>query len=142
MPNGLCMFAPDGRLAVINNRFTANDGLVQRSGASSARPFSEVVSACVSARLAFTAKMPTTIVSEIKGSQSRRNHHHQYAQCRSERALSWNFQPMAGGGTVVLVEDITERRNAEARINHMARFDELTGLPNRRQFPRSRSSNC
>ncbi len=41
---------------------------------------------------------------------------------------------MAGGGTVVLVEDITERRNAEAKIHHMARFDELTGLPNRLNF--------
>ena len=30
---------------------------------------------------------------------------------------------MAGGGTVVLVEDITERRKAEAKISHLARFD-------------------
>ena len=41
---------------------------------------------------------------------------------------------MAGGGTVVLVEDITERRNAEARISHLARYDELTELPNRLNF--------
>src|SRR3974390_1154004 len=41
---------------------------------------------------------------------------------------------MAGGGAVVLLEDITERRNAEARITHLARFDELTGLPNRVNF--------
>jgi diguanylate cyclase (GGDEF)-like protein len=32
---------------------------------------------------------------------------------------------------VLLVEDITARRAAEARINHLARFDALTGLPNR-----------
>jgi len=32
---------------------------------------------------------------------------------------------------VVLVEDITERKIAEAKINHLARFDALTGLPNR-----------
>ena len=50
------------------------------------------------------------------------------------RSLAWTFQPMADGGTVLLVEDITERRNAEARINHLARFDELTGLPNRVSF--------
>jgi diguanylate cyclase (GGDEF)-like protein len=50
------------------------------------------------------------------------------------RALSWTFQPMAGGGSVVLVEDITERRMAEAKITHLARFDELTGLPNRVNF--------
>jgi diguanylate cyclase (GGDEF)-like protein len=50
------------------------------------------------------------------------------------RALSWTFQPMICGGTVVLVEDITERRKAEARINHLARFDSLTELPNRLSF--------
>ena len=41
---------------------------------------------------------------------------------------------MVGGGAVVLVEDITERRNAEARISHLARYDELTALPNRVNF--------
>jgi diguanylate cyclase (GGDEF)-like protein len=41
---------------------------------------------------------------------------------------------MAVGGAVVLVEDITERRKAEARINHLARFDPLTELPNRLSF--------
>ena len=41
---------------------------------------------------------------------------------------------MAGGGAVVLLEDITERRNAEARISHLARYDELTALPNRVNF--------
>ena len=51
------------------------------------------------------------------------------------RSLSWTFQPMAGGGTVVLVEDITERRNAEARINHLARYDELTATAQPGQFP-------
>ena len=29
------------------------------------------------------------------------------------------------------MEDITERKIAEAKINHLARFDSLTGLPNR-----------
>jgi diguanylate cyclase (GGDEF)-like protein len=38
------------------------------------------------------------------------------------------------GGTVVLVEDITERKIAEARIMRLARFDELTELPNRVNF--------
>jgi GGDEF domain-containing protein len=41
---------------------------------------------------------------------------------------------MAGGGAVVLLEDITERRDAEARIGHLARYDELTELPNRVNF--------
>src|SRR5215469_6203888 len=53
---------------------------------------------------------------------------------RRGRSLSWTFQPMAGGGGVVLLEDITERRKAEARITHLARYDELTALPNRVSF--------
>jgi diguanylate cyclase (GGDEF)-like protein len=52
----------------------------------------------------------------------------------ADRALEWTFQPMDGGGIVTLVEDVTERRNAEAKINRMARFDDLTGLPNRLSF--------
>ena len=50
------------------------------------------------------------------------------------RSLSWTFQPMAGGGAVVLLEDITERKLAEARISHLARYDALTALPNRVNF--------
>ena len=47
------------------------------------------------------------------------------------RTLEFTVQPMENGGMVALVEDITERKIAEAKINHLARFDPLTGLPNR-----------
>jgi diguanylate cyclase (GGDEF)-like protein len=45
-------------------------------------------------------------------------------------------QPMEGGGWVTLIEDITERRRAEAEIIHLARHDVLTGLANRAEFNR------
>ena len=32
---------------------------------------------------------------------------------------------------VLVGEDVTERKIAQAKINHLARFDSLTGLPNR-----------
>lgn len=37
-------------------------------------------------------------------------------------------------GKVTVCEDITRRKNAEARIQHLAYFDSLTGLPNRAAF--------
>jgi diguanylate cyclase (GGDEF)-like protein len=131
MPHGLCMFGADGRLAVMNHRFgemmSLSDDLVHR-GASAA----DIISACVSAG-SISAASGRMILSEIENSQAK-----DVITADPDpvtiRSLSWTFQPMAGGGAVVLLEDITERRNAEARITHLARYDELTALPNRLNF--------
>jgi diguanylate cyclase (GGDEF)-like protein len=131
MPHGLCMFAADGRLAVMNHRFSEmmilSDDLVHR-GANAP----DIVAACVNAG-SITAASGKIILAEIENSQARDiiTTDPDAVRCRS---LSWTFQPMAGGGAVVLLEDITERRNAEARISHLARYDELTALPNRLNF--------
>ena len=42
--------------------------------------------------------------------------------------------PMANGGFVVTIEDITEQRQIEAKISYMAHHDALTGLANRTVF--------
>jgi GGDEF domain-containing protein len=41
---------------------------------------------------------------------------------------------MAGGGSVVILEDVTESKRAQERITHLAKYDELTGLANRNHF--------
>lgn len=46
------------------------------------------------------------------------------------------FAPAAEGGILMLTEDATERKRTEARIEQMARFDELTGLANRFEYNR------
>ena len=92
----------------------------------------DIVDACVLAG-AISAASGKIILAEIEDSQARDIITTDPDTAR-DRALSWTFQPMAGGGAVVLLEDITERRNAEARISHLARFDELTALPNRVNF--------
>src|SRR6266567_431172 len=131
MPHGLCMFAADGRLAVMNHRFSEmmnlSDDLVQRGATAS-----DIIAACVTAGSISTAS-GSMILSEVENAQARDIITTDPDAAR-DRSLSWTFQPMAGGGAVVLLEDITERRNAEARITHLARYDELTALPNRVNF--------
>lgn len=50
------------------------------------------------------------------------------------RTLAISHVPMTGGGWLLTLEDVTERKVAEARIAHMAHHDALTGLPNRVMF--------
>ena len=131
MPHGLCMFRADGRLAVMNHRFSQMTGLsdeVIHRGASA----DEIVDACVVAG-SISGANGKMILAEIKNSQAHNVVTSDLDVARN-RSLSWTFQPMAGGGAVVLLEDITERRQAEARITHLAQYDELTALPNRVSF--------
>jgi diguanylate cyclase (GGDEF)-like protein len=131
MPHGLCMFRVGGQLAVMNHRFSEmmelSDDLVQ-SGASAP----DIIAACVSAG-SISAASGEMILAEIRNSQAKDIVTADPDAVRN-RSLSWTFQPMVGGGAVVLLEDITERRNAEAKISHLARYDELTELPNRVNF--------
>src|SRR5207237_7218049 len=50
------------------------------------------------------------------------------------RVVSCLYCPTADGRWVATYEDVTERRQAEAKIMHMARHDALTNLPNRILF--------
>ncbi len=53
---------------------------------------------------------------------------------RDGRAIEATVNRMKNNGTVLVVQDVTERRNAAIRINRMAHFDSVTELPNRRSF--------
>ncbi|MCW5722691.1 MAG: EAL domain-containing protein [Devosia sp.] len=50
------------------------------------------------------------------------------------RVILMQHHPMKDGGWVSTHEDITEQRQNEARIRHLARHDALTDLPNRIEF--------
>ncbi|HUN96671.1 MAG TPA: EAL domain-containing protein [Bradyrhizobium sp.] len=50
------------------------------------------------------------------------------------RSIEFCHKPTSDGGWVTTSEDITERRQSESRIAHLAHYDALTDLPNRTLF--------
>ena len=55
-------------------------------------------------------------------------------EMRNGVSLEFAFQPMSNGGAVIVVQDVSERKRQEARINQLALFDDLTKLGNRSHF--------
>jgi diguanylate cyclase (GGDEF)-like protein/PAS domain S-box-containing protein len=58
----------------------------------------------------------------------------QLTEAPGGRAILIINQPLQAGGWVATIEDVTERKHAEARITHLAHYDPLTDLPNRALF--------
>jgi diguanylate cyclase (GGDEF)-like protein/PAS domain S-box-containing protein len=59
---------------------------------------------------------------------------HQITEAPGGRAIQIINQPLEAGGWVATIEDVTERKQAEERITHLAHYDPLTDLPNRALF--------
>ena len=132
MPHGLCMFDASGHVVVSNKRLTELFG-VARDIAQRGITARELLQECADAS-AISAASVERFAAHFESHLSGRGGADPVIEIQGGRTLALTFQPMENGGSVVLVEDITERRNAEAKINHMARFDAVTGLPNRTFF--------
>lgn len=129
MPHGLCMFDTEQRIVVANGRLSAHLGLLPNLELKGMSP-AELVAAAVDGGLianADAARVVDELGARLSGVESSDFH----IETERERTLEFKVQPMERGGMVLLIEDITERKIAQARINHLARFDSLTGLPNR-----------
>ncbi len=57
-------------------------------------------------------------------------------QGQDQRAIEARLRPQADGTLLIVTRDTTERRKAKARIEYLAYYDTLTGLPNRQLFVR------
>jgi diguanylate cyclase (GGDEF)-like protein len=130
MSHGLCMFDRDQKLLVWNKRFLELSGLPDAAVVPGARA-RELLrrSIGVHGREGSAARQARLEVDEqllrVSGSGQ------MLTTTADQRTLALSRRMMADGGSVIIFEDVTERAKAEARIARLARYDELTGLPNR-----------
>jgi diguanylate cyclase (GGDEF)-like protein len=133
MAQGLCMFDDQKRLVVWNDRY-AELYQVPEDLLKIGTPYETIVTdrfvrgvlkgdisaEAIKTKVAELAQLPTDS-SRID-------------ELADGRFVLLSRQPMEGGGWLSIIEDITERRRAEAEIVHLARHDVLTGLANRAEF--------
>src|ERR1700728_3682886 len=55
---------------------------------------------------------------------------------KEQRCYEARLRPQSDGSLLIVTRDTTERQKAKARIEYLAYYDILTGLPNRQQFVR------
>ena len=131
MPHGLCMLDSERRLVVANGRL-ADLLNIPRDSLVPGRTAHDVMLESVGSGAAPNLNIENFLAefdAFLSGGTG-----NLFVEIRDGATLAFTIQPMENGGSVLVAEDITERRNAEERINHLARYDDLTGLPNRSFF--------
>jgi diguanylate cyclase (GGDEF)-like protein/PAS domain S-box-containing protein len=131
IPQGLVVYDSSAHVTVCNRRYIEMFGL----SADVAKP------GCAMRDLIFHRKETGSFdgdveefCSSIVRDMSLGRATNQITEAPGGRAIQIINQPLEAGGWVATIEDVTERREAEARITHLAHYDPLTDLPNRALF--------
>ncbi|HEX4554334.1 MAG TPA: EAL domain-containing protein [Xanthobacteraceae bacterium] len=128
MAHGMSMFDSQQRLVVCNKLYLEMYRLPQELGRPGT-PLKAILEARVAAGAAPTGNPDH--VAEILQTVPQGESRYTVRELGDGRIVAVAYQPMAGGGWVVVHQDITAQKRAEIEIAHMAHHDALTNLPNR-----------
>ena len=132
MSHGLCMLDEQNRLQVWNERFLELLHL-KNVPVRVGMPASQLVRHSIRAGNHRTKSVKKVFHDLAQGLQQNRFDQIQTSP-DGDRTIAVSRRMMAGGGSVVILEDVTESKRAQERITHLAKYDDLTGLANRNQF--------
>ena len=128
MSHGLAMYDADARLILCNQRFIS----MYRYIAADIRPGMALRDLMrLRAENGTFSGHPERYADDLRAKIQIGQATSQFAELSDGRTIAIARQPMPDGGWVATHEDVTERRQAEMKIAHMARHDALTDLPNR-----------
>jgi diguanylate cyclase (GGDEF)-like protein len=133
MTQGLSMFDERKRLVVWNKRFAELYDVPERF-LKVGTPYEDIIADRFARGVIKADTSHATVKAKVVELSSLATDSHRIDELADGRFLLLSRQPMPGGGWLAIMEDITERRRAEAKIVHLARHDVLTGLANRAEF--------
>ena len=125
MPHGLCTLDAEGRIVIFNNKFRTVLSLppeVPLTGCYLYEVLGDVL---------------PQLMSDAQwslGAQGQRSDSTMEIETRDGRTIELTIQSIDADGSVLVVHDVTDRCNAERKIQYIAHHDAVTGLPNRRAF--------
>ena len=131
MSHGLCMIDGQGKLILANEQFHRIFGLPrdeQLAGVHARALFRRMVRNGRIAKSALASLAPAMFRQGGGGDVA------VAIETPDQRAIEITVHRMESEGTVVVIQDVTERRDAQREINRMALYDAVTQLPNRRSF--------
>jgi diguanylate cyclase (GGDEF)-like protein len=128
MPHGLCMFDSGGRVVVSNQRLSNLMGL--QSFEPRGLSLRSLLGHCRETGLVTVLNVERALDHMHESLLGNANGPIEL-DMNNGRVLEFTLQHMDNGGFVLVAEDITARKAVEAEKERLARFDTLTGLPNR-----------
>ncbi len=131
MPQGLCMFDTKSNLVVINEQSSELLGIPSKNLAGTS--LGDLFAFCVKNK-SLSAKDSRRLLSHVTDHRNTNPIPSLQIKMTNDSILRFSFQHIDDGGMVVVFEDISKRVETDKKIRHMARYDSLTGLPNRAYF--------
>jgi len=132
MSQGLCLFDAEGRLAVVNQRYSELFHLPPGCVRLGLTLLELIVQRVEHGN--HVGATVESLVMEKMAAVERRQPASFSMSLTDGRVLSVLLRPAPSGGWAMTYEDVTERRQAEEKVVFMARHDALTKLPNRTLF--------
>jgi len=129
MTQGLCMFDANKRLMVCNDLYIQMYELsphLSRPGT----PFLSIIEHRIESGV-FAGSDPEVYIQERLAAVEEKEVSTKFQELANGRTVAISHQPMDDGGWIATHQDITDLRRVEAEVNHLAKHDALTGLPNR-----------